>query len=122
LILYAAADLIWASRIKAVADALKVPCRPARTREMLEARLGDCHVKALLVDLDKGDEAIDLITFLRGPEADDRRRGIAVVAWGPHIDHQLLKRAGEAGADTVMTRGAFDRELERLLLALDARS
>ena len=53
MILYAAADLIWASRIKGVADSLEVPARPARDLAMLEARLADCQICGMIVDLDK---------------------------------------------------------------------
>lgn len=122
MILYAAADLIWASRIKATAEALGVACRPARTIEMLDARLADSEVHALLVDLDKGDDAIALISHLRGPNADEKRRRVRVLAWGPHIAKDLLQAARNAGADDVLTRGAFDHDLEGILLRLAATS
>jgi hypothetical protein len=65
MVLYCAADLLWATRIKSTADALGVPCRPARTVEMLEARLSDSPVRALLVDLEAGENALALIRRLR---------------------------------------------------------
>jgi hypothetical protein len=120
MILYAAADLVWASKIKATADALGVPARPVRTLEMLEARLGDTSPVALLVDLDKGEEGLALIQRLRGPTATDAQRAVRVLAWGPHVAKDLLQSAREAGADDVMTRGAFDAHLEEVLLRLGA--
>jgi hypothetical protein len=114
MILYAAADLIWATKIKATAEALGVACRPARTIEMLEARLADSPVTALLVDLDKGEEALALVT--RG-----RQAGVRVLAWGPHVAKELLQGARDAGADEVLTRGAFDHGLEEILLTLAGR-
>jgi CheY-like chemotaxis protein len=115
MVLYAAADLIWASKVKATADALGVPCRPVRTREMLDARLTDSPVQALLVDLDKGEEGLDLIRYLR---ADPSRRTIRVLAWGPHVAKELLQAARDAGADEVLTRGAFDHGMEEILIRL----
>ena len=115
MILYAAADLLWASKIKATADALGVPCRPARTVEMLEARLADSPVCALLVDLDKGEEALTLI-------ARAAQSPIRVVAWGPHVAKDLLQSAREAGAHEVLTRGAFDHNLEEILITLNAKA
>lgn len=41
MILYFAADLLWASKIKLTADAIGIVCRPVRSVSMLEARLAD---------------------------------------------------------------------------------
>ncbi len=115
MILYAAADLVWASKIKATADAAGVPTRPARTLEMLEARLADSDVTLVLVDLDKGDEALALIARLKGATASDQERAIRVVAFGPHVALELLAGARAAGADEVLTRGAMEKRLGEIL-------
>ena len=121
MILYAAADLIWATRIKGVADSLGIACRPARDLAMLEARLADCQVTALLVDLDKGEDGIALIRRAKAVAAAPGSRAIRVLAWGPHVQKDLLQSARDAGADDVMTRGAFDHTLAELLLKLAAQ-
>ncbi len=115
MILYSAADLLWASKIKATADALALAARPVRTLEMLEARLTDTEPRVLLVDLDKGDEALALISRLKGPGATDRERAVRVVAFGPHVATELLGAAREAGADEVLTRGAMNARLAEIL-------
>ena len=120
MILYAAADLIWATKIKGVADGLGVACRPARDLAMLEARLSDCQVSAFLVDLDKGEEALGLIRRAKLGRSDPDARKVRVIAWGPHVQKDLLQAARDAGADDVMTRGAFDHSLADLLLKLSA--
>ena len=120
-ILYLAADLLWASKIKGTADALGVPARPVRTIDMLEARLADCDVKALLLDLDKPEEALQMIARLRGDAASDKDKSIRLVAWGPHVAKDLLQQARTAGADEVLTRGAMDHNMQEILLALHAR-
>lgn len=120
-ILYLAADLLWASKIKGTADALGVPARPVRTMDMLEARLADCDVKALLLDLDKPEEAMQMIARLRGDAATDKDKSIRLVAWGPHVAKDLLQQARTAGADEVLTRGAMDHNMQEILLALHAR-
>lgn len=122
MILYAAADLIWATRIKGVADALEVPARPARDMAMLEARLGDCEVRGMLIDLDKEADAIELIRRLRDDRATPSQRAIRIVAFGPHVRRDLLQQAKEAGADDVLTRGAFDHGLDVILLRLAGRA
>lgn len=116
MILYFAADLVWASRIKATADALGVACRPARTPEMLDARRADSPVRSLIVDLDAGPAAVDLIRHARSGEGQRLR----ILAFGPHVAKELFQAARDAGADEVLTRGSFDHSLEDVLLRLAA--
>lgn len=122
MILYAAADLIWATRIKGVADSLEVPARPARDLAMLEARLADSPVCGMIVDLDKEADAIALIRRLRDERATASQRAIRIVAFGPHVRRDLLQEARDAGADDVLTRGAFDHGLDVILLRLAGRA
>lgn len=133
MILYLAADLIWASKIKGTADALGIPCRPVRTLEMLEARLAeatpDSPIRALLLDLDKPEEALAMIARLRQPPAPaspalaaPAASRIRIVAWGPHVAKDLLQSARTAGADEVLTRGAMDHNMQDLLLSISGRA
>lgn len=105
MVLYAAADLIWATRIKATAESLGVVARPARTIEMLEARFADSPVRLVIVDLE-AEGAMDLVRAASG-RAD-------VVAFGPHVAVEALAAAKAEGAQ-VMTRGGFDRALADVL-------
>ena len=118
MILYAAADLIWASRIKQTADALSLPCRPVRRLEMLEARLAEGGVRALILDLDAMDLCLELTARLRGREAGDMEAAVRLVAFGPHVREDLFDQIRKAGADEVLTRGHFDRNLSEILTAL----
>ena len=131
MILYAAADLIWATKIKATAEALGLAARPVRTLEMLHARLADCpEAKSLMVDLDKGEEGLALIAALRAHEAAHQATGQAtgqgrrlrVLAWGPHVAKDLLQAARDAGADDVLTRGALEHNMEEVLVKLAGRA
>lgn len=115
MVLFCASDLLWATRIKGVADALGVPCRPVRTVEMLDARLGDSDVRGVIVDLE-AEAGVELIRAVR--ERDARKR-IRVFAFGPHVGVERLEEARVAGADRVLARGAFDRGLIDLLRVLD---
>lgn len=117
MILYCCADLLWATRIKSAADALALPCRPARDLAMLQARLGDSDVRALIVDLE-APAALALIDHLRG--GNEPRPGVRIVAFGPHVSVDHLEAARRAGADAVLARGAFARGLADLLPALAA--
>lgn len=135
MILYLAADLLWASKIKATADALGLACRPVRNMEMLEARLADSPVRALIVDLDVAETALAMIGRVKGRGFGDQASGIGndsmpgasalirVLAFGPHVEKNTLQAARDAGADDVLTRGAFDHHLDQVLtkLAMGAR-
>lgn len=143
MILYLAADLLWASKIKATADALGLACRPVRDMEMLEARLADSPVRALIVDLDVAETALAMIGRVKGighrasgigdntirdvsdctaaqcPKP-DASSPIRVLAFGPHIEKNTLQAARDAGADDVLTRGAFDHHMDSVLTKLAA--
>jgi CheY-like chemotaxis protein len=126
-ILYAAADLIWATKIKATAEALGLPARPVRTLEMLHARLADCpDARSLMVDLDKGEDGLALIAAVRAHEAANPASGqgrrLRVLAWGPHVAKELLQAARDAGADEVLTRGALEHNMEEVLVKLAGRA
>jgi hypothetical protein len=90
---------------------------------MLEGRLADSHVGALIVDLTAGEAAFELVRALRGngsePGRDPDRR-IAILAFGPHVETELFDGIKAAGADRVMTRGGFDRALPAILQELAA--
>lgn len=122
MILYFATDLLWASKIKGVADALGLPCRPVRTVEMLEARLADTEPTAILLDLTTPETAMGLIARLRDDRAGQKERAIRVIAFGPHVEKDALQAARNAGADEVLTRGALDHHMEEILLKLAARA
>lgn len=137
MVLYSAADLLWATRIKATADAMNIPCRPARSPDMLRARLADSDVRGLIVDLDAPDVALALIEVLRrgtplpadGPGSQaagsppagpaqpplDPDGKVRILAFGPHVAVDLFEKARRAGADIVLARGAFDRRLPDIL-------
>lgn len=144
MILYCCADLLWATKVKSTADALGIPARPARNLDMLNARLSDCDVRGLIVDLESGPVAVELIRAVRGTAkatTETPRHGeemaeggvgggiersvpgrnigrvhqIPIIAFGPHVEVDALRAAATAGATEVMTRGAFGAGLADVL-------
>jgi len=118
MIVYLANDLIWATKIKGAGDAMGLACRPVRTLKMLEDRLADSQVVALIADLDAGDRTFELIGRLRGEVASEAEQRIRVLVFGPHVDHDGLQRARQAGADEVLARGVFSANLPEIMLRL----
>ncbi len=119
MILYAAADLLWATRIKATGEKVGTPCRPIRSLEMLELRLNDEDVRAVLLDLDISELAFAVMDRLRADRATESERTITLVAWGPHVMVSELAEARARGCDRVLTRGQFANELAGLLADLN---
>ncbi len=126
MILYLAADLLWATKIKGATEALGIPARPVRSLDMLEARLAErtpaAPIDAILLDLEKPDEAFAMVERLRGARATDADRRVRIVAFGPHVLTELFERARKAGADRVLARGALDRNLAEVLAGLTERA
>ncbi len=119
MILYCCADLLWATKIKSTAEALGLAARPVRNLDMLAARLADSPVKALMVDLEAGPVAIELVAHLRG-HADPATAALPILAFGPHVNVEGLMGAKAAGASSVMARGALNANLPQILTSISA--
>jgi hypothetical protein len=105
--------------------------------EMLRARLSEGGVRGVIVDLEAGDLALEVIRGVRvhaaeGAAAADRGGvpgGVGsaapaapvIVAFGPHVAVEAFAAAKAAGADRVLARGAFDRGLVEILKGLEGQ-
>ncbi len=121
MIVYCCADLIFATKVRSTADALGLPSRPARDAGMLLARLDRVDdgkvndaVRLVVVDLER-EGGIDLIRLAATHDSTAGDARPEVVAFGPHVMTEALRAAQEAGAGTVMTRGAFTAQLPAIL-------
>ncbi|MFG0284727.1 MAG: hypothetical protein ACF8R7_09935 [Phycisphaerales bacterium JB039] len=113
MILYCASDLLWATRLRRLADDLGLPARPVRNPEMLRQRLAEGPASALIVDLE-AEEAEAVLA------AAADCRPARILAFGPHVARDRLGRARDLGADEVLTRGAFEANLPEILTRLGA--
>jgi CheY-like chemotaxis protein len=77
---------------------LRVVGGPTRLAEALADETPAC----LLIDLEAGDDAIEMIGRLR---ADDATRDIPLAAFAGHTREDLIEQARAAGADPVVARG-----------------
>lgn len=117
MIVYACADLFFATRIRSTAETLGVVTRPVRDADALQKRLdriddgkANDPVAAVMVDLDLGDDAAALIA-----QAKAHADAPQVVAFGSHVATDVLEQARAAGADAVMPRSAFTAKLPSML-------
>lgn len=117
MIVYCCADLIFATKVRSTCETMGAVSRPARNAEMLKNRLDRVDdgkpndpVALLLIDLDLGEPALELIQTARSHDP-----ALPIIAWGPHVAIDLLNAAGQAGATEVLTRGSFTAKLPAIV-------
>jgi CheY-like chemotaxis protein len=111
------ADLIFASRIRGTAQAAGVQAITVRSAAELLQRAGELQPSLILVDLDA--RAADPPTAIARLKEDPQTRDIPILAFGSHVQREAIEAARAAGADRVLARSAFVRELPFLLRRLD---
>ncbi len=104
-------DLLFQSRISAVAEALGLDARVADTPASVDAMMAAAPA-AVVVDVDAA--GIDAASVIRAAKA----AGAKVLAFGRHTQPGALRSARDAGADTVVARSQLAEELPELLAGL----
>jgi CheY-like chemotaxis protein len=107
-----AADLLFAGRIRGTAGAAGRSVTLARRpQDVLDAvKAGAVRV---LLDLDA--RSVDVPALIRALRADAATCHAEIIAWVSHVRTDAIDAAREAGADRVLARSAFVRELPQLL-------
>jgi hypothetical protein len=119
MILYCCTDLIFATKIRSTAESLNVPTRGIQSDDDLtpfadasadEPAEGETCVTAIMIDLELGDAAMQLIDHARAtlPNAQ-------LIAFGSHVAKSVLDQAKARGAHQVLPRSAFTDRLPELL-------
>lgn len=106
-----AADLIFAARIRAAADAAGITSLLARTA----ADLHQVAAAARLVLIDLDVRGIDVPALIRSLKADAALAAVPVIAFVSHTHADAIQAARDAGADRVIARSAFVAMLPDLL-------
>ena len=110
-------EMFFAMRIAAAAKTLGVPLTILRSPAEVTTKLAaDCRLA--MIDLGSG-AASDLLGLVAGIH------GVApkakIIAFGPHVDHELLAQANEAGCVT-LSNGEFNQRYVNLLQGLLSES
>ena len=108
-------DLMFGSKVREAAAALGLEARSARSQAaLLEACRGGASL--VVIDLDaRRSEPVAAIAALR---ADPALAALPVVGFFSHVHEDRAEQARLAGCSQVLTRGAFVRDLPRLLQGL----
>jgi DNA-binding NarL/FixJ family response regulator len=109
------ADLIFAARIRGAAHAAGIEAHFAKNADELVARAAESNVRLVLVDLDARTDPVGAVTKLKSSGSVHA----PVVCFVSHVREEAIAAARAAGADRVMARSAFVRELPALLRSLD---
>jgi DNA-binding NarL/FixJ family response regulator len=104
-----AADLMFASRIRGAGEMVGTPVKLLRSGSALVEAVRAAGGGLVLLDLDaRGLLPGELIPALHGV-------GARVVCFVAHVNVERIEEARAAGADRVLARSAFVRELPALL-------
>ena len=107
-------DLIFATKIRSTAEEVGVGasrCRVVSCLGELSEVLSQSSPSLVVIDLNASCAdvvaAVEVAKAHRGPKR--------VVAYGSHVEAEVMRRAEAAGADIVWPRSKFSFELPRLL-------
>ncbi len=107
------ADLMFASRVSGAARVAGVEAVTVNRADRLIEEVHRRRPRLVLIDLEaRGVDAPAVVAQLK---ADPATAGLVVVAFGSHVNREALQAARSAGADRVLVRSAFVRELPELL-------
>lgn len=107
------ADLIFASRIRGAASTIGVSAVTVQTAEAVRERVREARPRVILLDLDA--RSVDVPQLIRELKRRENTEEIPVVAFVSHVRTDAIQAARDAGADRVLARSAFVRELPELL-------
>lgn len=104
-------DLIFETKIRSTAQALGVAAACVRSCDELVDRLEKMDRPLVLVDLNLPDEeGLRAIAICK-----EHPSGPRTVAFVSHVDQETATKASTAGADRVLPRSAFSRDLPEIL-------
>ena len=98
-------DMFFASKIRAVAEAVGVEISFPRTREALIEKAREARL--ILVDLHN--QKIDPVELAR------ELSGVKLIGFFSHVETELRQKAIAAGYDSVIPRSVFARDLAEIL-------
>ena len=108
-------DMFFASKIRAVAEAVGSEISFPRSTEALIQKAREVKPQLIVVDLHN--QKIDPGTLARDLKADDELRTIPLLGFFSHVQTELQRNAIAAGFDQVIPRSVFARDLASILAA-----
>lgn len=107
------ADMMFASRVRGTATAVGVEAVTVTRAEKLVEETRRLRPRVVLIDIDA--RGVDVPGLIARLKSDPETASVPVIAFGSHVNADALRAAREAGADRVLARSAFVRDLPVLL-------
>jgi CheY-like chemotaxis protein len=107
------ADMMFASRVRGTATAVGVEAVTVTRAEKLVEETRRLRPRVVLIDIDA--RGVDVPALIARLKSDPETASVPVIAFGSHVNADALRAAREAGADRVLARSAFVRDLPTLL-------
>lgn len=108
-------DMFFASKIRAVAEAVNTEISSPRTVEGLIQKAREINPKLIVVDLHN--QKIDPVELANQLKLDVDLRRIRLLGFFSHVQTELQRNALAAGFDQVIPRSVFARDLGKILAA-----
>ena len=112
-IIAAVDDMLFASKIRATAEALGVNIKFHRRLDSLVSAAGEQLPQLILVDLHN--KKLNPIELARELKSNESLRAIPLLGFFSHVQTDLQRQAVEAGYDKVIPRSVFSRDLAKIL-------
>lgn len=106
-------DMIFAAKIRAVAQAIEVNVRFPRSKESAIAEVKAMSPEVIVVDLHG--QRLDPLELARELKADATTQQSMLLGFYSHVETRLKNDALGAGYDQVVPRSVFVRDLEKIL-------
>ncbi|HKG98357.1 MAG TPA: hypothetical protein VKA97_11100, partial [Pyrinomonadaceae bacterium] len=102
-------DMFFASKIRAVAEAVGVEISFVRSQEALVQKAREAQPQLIVVDLHN--QKVDAVTLAKDLKSDEELRSIPLLGFFSHVQTELQRNALAAGFDQVIARSVFARDL-----------
>jgi|JI7StandDraft_1071085.scaffolds.fasta_scaffold498929_1 hypothetical protein len=124
MVIYLTRDLMFSSRVRPLVERRGLGLKMASSVDdcltklavwLPEGSNGSPDEVCLLVDLKAIADPTELSPLLAAVSTACDGRSLRTLAYGPHVHETWLTAANDAGFDTVMTQGQFDRGFDQWL-------
>ena len=105
--------MFFASKIRAMAEALAVEIAFPRNRELLLAKVAEKKPDLIVVDLHN--QKVDALELVRHLKSMEELAGVPLLGFFSHVQTELQRAALEAGYDQVVPRSVFSKDLAHIL-------
>lgn len=107
------ADLLFAARVRSTAAAVGTEIILARNAEEMLRLAHETAPRQIIIDLDS--RKLDVIQLITSLKRDPVLTSIPILAYVSHVREDMISAARAAGAERVIARGSFVKQLPALL-------